>query len=331
MRIAINGFGRIGRIAYRSLRKGRKDLDLVAVNDLTDAATLAHLLRYDSVHGRLADVRVQGGEILVGDDSFRVLSEKDPENLPWKDLGVDVVIESTGRFREREQAARHVSAGARKVIISAPGKGSDITVVMGVNEDRVEAEHDVISNASCTTNCVTPIAKVIYDRFGWVHGLMTTTHAYTASQHLLDTPDKDLRRARGGAISMIPTTTGAARAAAMVMPELEGRIDGTAIRVPTPDVSIVDLTVEVEKTTGVKEVNAAFREAAQGRLEGILVVSDEPLVSVDYVSTTQSATVDALSTMVLDGTLVKVFAWYDNEMGYATRLVDLAGYLSRFL
>ena len=332
MRIAINGFGRIGRIAYRSLRKGRRDLDLVAVNDLTDAATLAHLLKYDSVHGRLeADVRVEGDEIRVGDDSFRVLSEKDPADLPWKDLGVDVVIESTGRFRDREQAARHLSAGARKVIISAPGKGSDITVVMGVNEDRVEAGHDVISNASCTTNCVTPIAKVIHDRFGWVHGLMTTTHAYTASQHMLDTPDKDLRRARGGAISMIPTTTGAARAAAMVMPELEGRIDGTAIRVPTPDVSIVDLTVQVEKATGVEEVNAAFREAARGRLGGILVVSDEPLVSVDYVSTTQSATVDALSTMVIDGTLVKVFAWYDNEMGYATRLVDLAEYLARFL
>jgi glyceraldehyde 3-phosphate dehydrogenase len=332
MRIAINGFGRIGRIAYRSLRKGRRDLDLVAVNDLTDAATLAHLLKYDSVHGRLeADVRVEGDEIRVGDDSFRVLSEKDPADLPWKDLGVDVVIESTGRFRDREQAARHLSAGARKVIISAPGKGSDITVVMGVNEDRVEAGHDVISNASCTTNCVTPIAKVIHDRFGWVHGLMTTTHAYTASQHMLDTPDKDLRRARGGAISMIPTTTGAARAAAMVMPELEGRIDGTAIRVPTPDVSIVDLTVEVERATGVEEVNAAFREAARGRLEGILVVSDEPLVSVDYVSTAQSATVDALSTMVIDGTLVKVFAWYDNEMGYASRLVDLAEYLARFL
>ena len=332
MRIAINGFGRIGRIAYRSLRKGRKDLDLVAVNDVTDAATLAHLLRYDSVHGRLeAGVRVDGGEIVVGDDSFRVLSERDPANLPWRDLEVDVVIESTGRFREREQAARHLSAGARKVIISAPGKGSDMTVVMGVNEDRIEAGHDVISNASCTTNCVTPIAKVIYDRFGWVHGLMTTTHAYTASQHLLDTPDKDLRRARGGAISMIPTTTGAARAAAVVMPELEGRIDGTAIRVPISDVSIVDLTVEVEKATSVEEVNAAFREAARGRLDGILVVSDEPLVSVDYVSTTQSATIDALSTMVLDGTLVKVFAWYDNEMGYATRLVDLAVYLSRFL
>ncbi|HKY60652.1 MAG TPA: type I glyceraldehyde-3-phosphate dehydrogenase [Gemmatimonadota bacterium] len=332
MRIAINGFGRIGRIAYRSLRKGQKDLDLVAVNDLTDAATLAHLLRYDSVHGRLeADVRVERDEIRVGDDAFRVLSEKDPADLPWKELGVDVVIESTGRFRDRDQAVRHLAAGARKVIISAPGKGSDITVVMGVNEDRVEAGHDVISNASCTTNCVTPVAKVIHDRFGWVHGLMTTTHAYTASQHMLDTPDKDLRRARGGAISLIPTTTGAARAAAMVMPELEGRIDGTAIRVPTPDVSIVDLTVEVEKATAVEEVNAAFREAARGRLEGILVVSDEPLVSVDYVSTTQSATVDALSTMVLDGTLVKVFAWYDNEMGYATRLVDLAGYLARFL
>ncbi|MGH7556936.1 MAG: type I glyceraldehyde-3-phosphate dehydrogenase [Gemmatimonadota bacterium] len=332
MRIAINGFGRIGRIAYRSLMRRGGDMDLVAVNDLTDAATLAHLLRYDSVHGRLqAEVRAEDGSIRVGEDTFQVLSEKDPSKLPWKDLDVDVVIESSGFFRERDQAAQHLSAGARKVIISAPGKNSDITVVLGVNEDRIESDHDVISNASCTTNCVTPVAKVIYDSFGWVHGIMTTTHAYTASQHLLDGPDKDLRRARAAALSMIPTTTGAARAAAMVMPELEGRIDGTAIRVPTPDASLVDLTIEVEKATDVDAVNEAFREASRDRLKGILAVSDEPLVSIDYVSTTQSATVDALSTMVVDGTLVKVFAWYDNEMGYATRLIDLAEYLGRFL
>lgn len=332
MRIAINGFGRIGRIAYRSLMRRGGDMDLVAVNDLTDAATLAHLLRYDSVHGRLpVEVVAGNGSIRVGDDTFQVLSERDPTKLPWKDLEVDVVIESTGLFRERDQAAQHLAAGARKVIISAPGKNSDITVVLGVNEDRVEAAHDVISNASCTTNCVAPVAKVIYESFGWVHGLMTTTHAYTASQHLLDAPDKDLRRARAGAVSMIPTTTGAARAAAMVMPELEGKIDGTAIRVPTPDVSLVDLTIEVEKATDVDTVNAAFREASRSGMQGILAVSDEPLVSVDYVSTTESATVDALSTMVIDGKLVKVFAWYDNEMGYATRLVDLAAYLGRFL
>jgi glyceraldehyde 3-phosphate dehydrogenase len=332
MRIAINGFGRIGRIAYRSLRRADRDMDLVAVNDLTDAKTLAHLLERDSVHGRL-DVRVRAadGALQVGDDEITVLSEKDPSRLPWKDLGVDVVIESTGFFREREQAAQHLSAGARKVIISAPGKKSDITVVMGVNEEKIMAGHDVISNASCTTNCVTPVAKVIMDTAGWVHGLMTTTHAYTASQHMLDAPDKDLRRARGGALSLIPTTTGAARAAAMVLPELEGRIDGMAIRVPTPDVSLVDLTVEVERETTAEAINDAFRQAAAGRLDGILAISDEPLVSIDYVSTTESATVDAPLTAVLDGTLVKVLAWYDNEMGYATRLIDLADYLRKFL
>ncbi|HUP00704.1 MAG TPA: type I glyceraldehyde-3-phosphate dehydrogenase [Gemmatimonadota bacterium] len=333
MRIAINGFGRIGRIAYRSLRKHDRDIDLVAVNDLTDAETLGYLLERDSVHGRLeAEVRVRDGKLHVGDDEIEVLSEKDPGRLPWGELGVDVVIESTGRFRGRDQAARHLAAGARKVIISAPGKDSpDITVVMGVNEGQISADHDVISNASCTTNCLTPVAKVILDTAGWVHGLMTTTHAYTASQHLLDTPDKDLRRARAGALSLIPTTTGAARAAALVLPELKGLIDGMAIRVPTPNVSLVDLTVEVERGTSAEALNDAFRQAAEGPLKTILAVSDEPLVSVDYVSTTESGTVDALSTAVIDGTLVKVLAWYDNEMGYATRLVDLADYLRKFL
>ena len=332
MRLAINGFGRIGRVLYRSMRRSERNIDLVAVNDLTDASTLAHLLRYDSVHGRLeADVRVEDQKIVVDDDEIAVVSEPDPVKLPWGDLGVDVVIESTGRFRERDQAAKHLAAGARKVIVSAPGKGVDYTVVMGVNEERIEAGHDVVSNASCTTNCVSPVAKVVMDTAGWVHGLMTTTHAYTASQKMLDTPSGDLRRARAGALSMIPTTTGAAKAAALVLPELEGKIDGMAIRVPTPDVSLVDLTVEVESPTSVEELNSAFREAAEGRLAGILAVSDEPLVSIDYVSTTYSATVDALSTVVVDGTLIKVLAWYDNEMGYATRLVDLAEYLGKFI
>ncbi|MFN2383015.1 MAG: type I glyceraldehyde-3-phosphate dehydrogenase [Gemmatimonadota bacterium] len=332
MRIAINGFGRIGRIAYRSLRRLDHDLELVAVNDLTDAPTLRHLLQYDSVHGRLdAAVEARDGALIVGGDTIQVVSEKDPARLPWGDLGIDVVIECTGRFRERDQAARHLQAGARKVIISAPGKGADFTVVMGVNQGELTADHDVISNASCTTNCLTPVARVILDTAGWVHGLMTTTHAYTASQHMLDTPDSDLRRARAGALSLIPTTTGAAKASALVLPALEGKIDGLAIRVPTPDVSLVDLTVEVERATTAEALNAAFRAAAAGPLAGILAVSDEPLVSIDYVSTTYSATVDALSTAVLGGTLVKVLVWYDNEFAYATRLVDLAAYLKKFL
>jgi glyceraldehyde 3-phosphate dehydrogenase len=332
MRIAINGFGRIGRIAYRVMRQNGADLDLVAVNDLTDAATLAHLLKYDSIHGRLeGDVQSGDGKIAVDGDVFAVFAEKDPAALPWKDLGVDVVIESTGRFRDRDAAAKHLQAGARKVVISAPCKDPDITVCLGVNQDKIEAGHSVISNASCTTNCLTPVARVILDTAGWVHGLMTTAHAYTADQNLVDGPHKDLRRARSAALSIVPTTTGAARAAGLVLPELAGKIDGTALRVPTSNVSLVDLTVEVERKTSVEELNAAFEAAAGGRLAGILAVSHEPLVSIDFVSTTYSAVVDAPSTAVLDGTLVKVMAWYDNEMGYASRLVDLARYLGRFL
>ncbi|HUF88968.1 MAG TPA: type I glyceraldehyde-3-phosphate dehydrogenase [Gemmatimonadota bacterium] len=332
MRIGINGFGRIGRLTYRALRMTGRDLDLVAVNDLTDAPTLAHLLKYDSVHGRLdADVEVADGKLLVGDDEFRVLSEKDPARLPWGDLGVDVVIESTGRFKDRAQAAQHLEAGAKKVIVSAPAKGADLTVVVGVNDDKLEADHDVLSNASCTTNCLAPVAKVILDTVGWVHGLMTTTHSYTASQHVVDSPDKDLRRARAAAISLIPTTTGAARATGLVLPALEGKIDGMAIRVPTPNVSLVDLTVEVEKETSAEAVNQAFREAAAGRLAGVLDVCEEPLVSVDFMSTTHSSIVDALSTAVIDGTLVKVLSWYDNEMGFSTRLLDLAERLRPFV
>ncbi len=332
MNLAINGFGRIGRIAYRSLRRSSRDMRLVAVNDLTDAGTLAHLLHYDSVHGRFeAEVRAGDGALTVGDERIEVLSEKDPAALPWGDLGVDVVIESTGRFRERGQAARHLEAGARKVVISAPGKDVDLTVVMGVNEDQIEARHDILSNASCTTNCLAPVAKVVMETVGWVHGIMTTTHAYTASQHVLDGPDKDLRRARAAALSLIPTTTGAARATSLVIPELEGKLDGMAIRVPTPDVSLVDRPVVVERSTSAEEINAAFRKAAAGRLAGVLAVSDEPLVSIDYVSTTESSTVDALSTAVVDGTILKVLSWYDNEMGYATRLIDLAAHLEKFL
>jgi glyceraldehyde 3-phosphate dehydrogenase len=332
MRIGINGFGRIGRLTYRALRRTGRDLDLVAVNDLTDAATLAHLLKYDSVHGRLdADVEVENGSLSVGGDELRVLSEKDPTRLPWGELGVDVVIESTGRFKDRAQAAQHLAAGAKKVIISAPAKDADFTVVVGVNDDKLEAGHDVISNASCTTNCLAPVARVLLDNVGWVHGLMTTTHAYTSSQHVVDSPDKDLRRARAAALSLIPTTTGAARATALVLPELKGKIDGTSIRVPTPNVSLVDLTVEVEKKTSVDELNAAFRAASKGRLSGILTVSDEPLVSIDFVSSPYSSIVDAPSTAVLDGTLVKVFSWYDNEMGFSTRLLDLAERLRPFL
>jgi glyceraldehyde 3-phosphate dehydrogenase len=332
MRIGINGFGRIGRLTYRALRRSDRDLDLVAVNDLTDAATLAHLFKYDSVHGRFdGDVAVGDGKLVVAGDEFQVLSERDPTKLPWGDLGVDVVIESTGRFKDREQAAQHLAAGAKKVIVSAPAKGADITVVVGVNDDRIEAGHDVLSNASCTTNCLAPVAKVILATAGWVHGLMTTTHAYTASQHVVDSPDKDLRRARAAALSLIPTTTGAARATALVLPELAGKIDGTAIRVPTPNVSLVDLTVEVERATTAEALNAAFRAAAGGELEGILAVSDEPLVSIDFVSSSYSSIVDAPTTAVIDGTLVKVFSWYDNEMGFSTRLLDLAERLRPFL
>ena len=332
MRIGINGFGRIGRLTYRALRRTGRNLDLVAVNDLTDAATLAHLLKYDSVHGRLdAEVKVENGSLIVDGDELRVLSERDPTKLPWGELDVDVVIESTGRFKDRAQAAQHLTAGAKKVIISAPAKDADLTVVMGVNDEKLGAEHDVISNASCTTNCLAPVAKVLLESVGWVHGLMTTTHAYTSSQHVVDSPDKDLRRARAAALSLIPTTTGAARATSLVLPQLKGKIDGTSIRVPTPNVSLVDLTVEVEKRTSADEVNEAFRAAAAGKLKDILAVSDEPLVSIDFVSSPYSSIVDGPSTAVLEGTLVKVFSWYDNEMGFSTRLLDLAERLRSFV
>ncbi len=327
IRFAINGFGRIGRNVLRSALAGRgENLDLVAINDLTDAATLAHLFEFDSVHGRYpGSVSVDGSAIVVDDDRFEVLSERDPAKLPWGDLDVDVVIESTGLFRKRPDAAKHLEAGAKKVIISAPAVNPDVTLLMGVNHDAYDpAAHDIISNASCTTNCVAPVVKVLLDEFGFERGLMTTVHSYTNDQAILDAPHKDLRRARAAAMSIIPTTTGAAKATSLVVPEVEGKLDGMAMRVPTPDVSIVDLVALVGRATSTEEVNDAFRAAATGALEGILAVEDRPLVSVDYVGNPYSSTIDAGFTSVIDGTLVKVNAWDDHEWGYSSRCVDLA-------
>jgi glyceraldehyde 3-phosphate dehydrogenase len=335
IRIGINGFGRIGRNTVRAAKKlGLKQLDFVAVNDLTDTKTLAHLLKYDSVHGRFpGEVKAEKDALVVDGDTMRVLSEKDPAKLPWKDLGVDVVLESTGRFTDREAAALHLTGGAKKVIISAPAKKEDITLVYGVNHQSYDAaKHHIISNASCTTNCLVPVVKVILDRFGFVSGFMTTVHSYTNDQQILDLPHKDLRRARAAAVSIIPTTTGAAKATSLVIPEVKGKIDGVALRVPTPDVSVVALTCVVEKATTTEEVNDAFRKAAAaGPLKDVLMVSDEPLVSVDYIGSLQSSTVDALSTNVVNGTLVSVTSWYDNEMGYSARCVDLLRYVGERL
>jgi len=334
IRVAINGFGRIGRNVLRSAKQaGNTDIDFVAVNDLTDAATLAHLLKYDSVHGQYpGTVEVKDGGLVVDGDEVRVFSERDPAQLPWADLGIDIVIESTGHFSDRDGAAKHLTAGAKKVIISAPGKNEDITVVLGVNHDQYDADaHDVISNASCTTNCLAPVVKVLTESFGFRHGLMTTVHAYTNDQSILDLPHKDLRRARAAGLSMIPTTTGAAKATGLVLPAVAGRIDGMALRVPTADVSIVDLVAEVEKDTTAEEVNAAFREAAEGALKGVLDVSDEPLVSIDYQGNPFSSIVDSLSTSVMSGRMVKVLSWYDNEWGYSNRVVDLVRYIGERL
>ena len=330
VKVGINGFGRIGRNVVRAAKAmGATDLDFVAVNDLTDTRTLAHLLKYDSVHGRFSGtVEAREGALVVDGDTMKVLSEKDPARLPWKELGVDVVLESTGRFTDREHAAMHLSAGARKVVISAPAKKEDVTLVYGVNHEKYDpAAHHVISNASCTTNCLVPVVKVILERFGFVHGFMTTIHSYTNDQQILDLPHKDLRRARAAAVSIIPTSTGAAKATGLVLPEVKGKIDGVSLRVPTPDVSVVALSVEVKKGTTVDEVNAAFREYAAGPMKGVLAVSDEPLVSVDYIGNVASSTVDLLSTNVVDGTLVNVTSWYDNEMGYSARCVDLLSYI----
>ena len=331
IRVGINGFGRIGRNVVRAAKAMKvTDLDFVAVNDITDTRTLAHLLTYDSVHRKFPGTITTNAEGLVVDgDAMRVLAEKDPARLPWKDLGVDVVLESTGRFTDRDQAALHLTGGAKKVIISAPAKKGDITVVYGVNHDKYDAaKHHVLSNASCTTNCLVPVVKVILDRFGFSSGFMTTVHSYTNDQQILDLPHKDLRRARAAALSIIPTTTGAAKATSLVLPEVKGKIDGVSLRVPTPDVSVVALTCVVEKATTAQEVNDAFRQAAaKGPLKGILTVSDEPLVSADYIGSLESSTVDSLSTNVVNGTLVNVTSWYDNEMGYSARCVDLLRYV----
>jgi glyceraldehyde 3-phosphate dehydrogenase (phosphorylating) len=331
IRVGINGFGRIGRNVVRAAKAMVvTDLDFVAVNDITDTKTLAHLLTYDSVHGKFPGTITTNADGLVVDgDAMRVLAEKDPAKLPWKDLGVDVVLESTGRFTDRDQAALHLTGGAKKVIISAPAKKEDITVVYGVNHEKYDAaKHHVLSNASCTTNCLVPVVKVILDRFGFSSGFMTTVHSYTNDQQILDLPHKDLRRARAAALSIIPTTTGAAKATSLVLPEGKGKIDGVSLRVPTPDVSVVALTCVVEKTTTAQEVNDAFRQAAEkGPLKGIIKVNDEPLVSVDYIGSLESSTVDSLSTNVVDGTLVNVTSWYDNEMGYSARCVDLLRYV----
>ncbi len=326
VRIGINGFGRIGRNVLRSaLIGGRGDLDLVAINDLTDAATLAHLFEFDSVHGRYpGKVSVDGSAVVVDDERFEVLSERDPAKLPWGDLGVDIVLECTGIFRKRPEAAKHLEAGAKKVLISAPATDPDLSVVMGVNDgDYDSSRHDIISNASCTTNCIAPVVKVLLEDFGFERGLMTTVHSYTNDQSILDLPHKDLRRARAAAVSIIPTTTGAAKATGLVLPEVQGKLDGMAMRVPTPNVSIVDLVAIVGRQTSADEINDRFREAAAGSLAGILAVEDRPLVSIDYVGNPYSSIVDSSLTAVIDGTLVKVISWYDNEWGYSTRCVDL--------
>ena len=326
IKVGINGFGRIGRNIMRAaLRSTQAELEFVAVNDITDPETLAHLLKYDSVLGNLdATVAVDAGGLRVGDRRFAVLSERDPAALPWGDLGVDVVVESTGFFTKRDDAAKHLASGAKKVIISAPAKGPDLTVVLGVNEDRYDpAQHHIVSNASCTTNCLAPVVQVLHERFGLRRGWMTTVHSYTNDQKLLDLPHKDLRRARAAGVSMIPTTTGAAVAVGEVLPELKGKLDGIAIRVPTPNVSIVDLVAQVERAATADDINEAFRVASEGRLRGVLQLSTEPLVSIDFKGNPHSSIVDAAYTKVMDGDFVKVLAWYDNEWGYSSRCVDL--------
>jgi glyceraldehyde 3-phosphate dehydrogenase len=335
IRVGINGFGRIGRQVLRAAKQaGITDLDFVAVNDLTDTKTLAHLFKYDSVHREYqGEVSAGEGSITVDGDEIKVLAEKDPSKLPWADLKVDIVLESTGRFTDADKAKQHIAAGARKVIISAPAKGEDITIVMGVNHKKYDAKaHNIVSNASCTTNCLVPMVKVVRDNFGFVRGSMVTIHSYTNDQNILDLPHKDIRRARAAAVSIIPTTTGAAKATSLVIPELKGKIDGIAIRVPTPDVSFTDLAVVVDKPVTVAEVNAAFKKASEeGDLKGFLKYTEEELVSVDYIGNPHSCILDAKSTNVVDGTLLKVSGWYDNEWGYASRCVDLLQYIGKQL
>ncbi|MBS7615964.1 type I glyceraldehyde-3-phosphate dehydrogenase [Candidatus Bathyarchaeota archaeon] len=325
IKVAINGFGRIGRLLYRAAIERKAKIDFVAINDVADAKTLAHLLKYDSVHGRFnADIQVKGDNIIVNGKELKVLSQKDPAMLPWKDMDVYLAVESTGLFTKREDAAKHLQAGAKKVLISAPAENPDITIVLGVNHDKYDHKnHNILSNASCTTNCVAPVTKVLQENFGVKAGLMTTAHAYTNDQRIQDLIHKDLRRARAGAINIIPTTTGAARAAGLVLPELKGKLDGIALRVPVPNVSITDLTAVLEKNVTKEEVNEAFKKAAKGSLKGILEYTEDPIVSTDVNHTSYSAIVDGLSTMVVAGNLVKVLAWYDNEWGFSCRMVEL--------
>jgi glyceraldehyde 3-phosphate dehydrogenase len=331
IRVGINGFGRIGRQVLRAAKQaGVRDIEFVAVNDLTDTRTLAHLFKYDSVHREYqGTVTATGDTITIDGDDIRILAEKDPSRLPWGELGVDIVLESTGRFTEAAKARQHLAAGAKKVIISAPAKGEDITIVMGVNHEKYDAAtHTIISNASCTTNCLVPLVQVVRDNFGFVRGSMVTVHSYTNDQSILDLPHKDLRRARAAAVSMIPTTTGAAKATSLVIPELKGKIDGLSVRVPTPDVSFTDLAVVVDRPVTVEAVNAAFRKAAEaGPLAGILQYTEEELVSCDYIGNPHSCIFDSKCTSVVDGLLVKVSGWYDNEWGYASRCVDLLRYV----
>ena len=332
VKVGINGFGRIGRMVLRAAYT-RDDIEFLALNDLTDPNTLAHLLKYDSVHGVFkAEIQADENNIIVNGKKIRVISEKDPGKLPWKDLGVDIVLESTGLFRDRSQASKHLDAGAKKVIISAPAPDPDITLVIGVNHKQYDPKnHHIISNASCTTNSLAPICKVLLDSFGIEKGLMTTIHSYTTDQRLLDFPHKDLRRARAASVSMIPTTTGAAKAVSLVIPELAGKMNGMALRVPTPNVSLTDLVVQLSRPASAQEVNRAFEEASKGSMKGILEYSDEPLVSIDFNGITASTVVDALSTMTIGDDMVKVLGWYDNEFGYASRLVDLAVYVAKGL
>ncbi|MFS0577463.1 type I glyceraldehyde-3-phosphate dehydrogenase [Sporosarcina sp. 179-K 3D1 HS] len=326
IKVAINGFGRIGRLVLREIMKNQDNIELVAVNDLTDAAMLAHLLKYDSVHGVFeADVESSEDTLTVNGTKIRVFAERDPSRLPWKELGIDIVVESTGVFRDREGLTKHLEAGAKKVILSAPAKGDITTLVMGVNDETYNPDKDdIVSNASCTTNCLAPVAKVLHEQFGIRRGFMTTVHSYTNDQRILDLPHSDYRRARAAAESIIPTTTGAAASVAKVLPDLKGKLDGMAVRVPTPNVSLVDFVVELDKVVTVEEVNTALRKAAESEMKGILSYSDLPLVSKDYNGNTSSSTVDGLSTMVMQENLVKVICWYDNEAAYAARCVDLA-------
>ena len=328
-KIGINGFGRIGRMFFRAAL-GKPELEVVAVNDITNAATLAHLLKHDSIHGTLKhEVKTEGTSIVVDGRPIQVLAERDPAKLPWARLGVQAVVESTGLFTARDKAALHIAAGAKKVVISAPADGADVTLCLGVNEDTYDrAKHDVISNASCTTNCLAPVAKVLHENFGVIHGLMTTVHSYTSDQMLQDGPHSDLRRARAAALSMVPTSTGAARAIGLVLPALKGKLDGIAVRVPTANVSVVDLTATIEKDADEKAVNAAMKKAAEGPLKGILAYSEAPLVSVDFNGNPASSIFDAPLTKVLGGKLVKIFSWYDNEWGYSNRLADVTAFVA---